>query len=62
MAVASTTSAVVHAVVDGSLPENDCPPVHNDEGEFTEVLLVPVDQLLPFLRGAIQCQVLSTFI
>jgi hypothetical protein len=51
MAVANTTSAVVQAVVDGDLPENDNPPVKNDDGEFTEVVLVPMDNLIPFLHG-----------
>lgn len=49
MAVASTTSAVVQAVVNGDLPENDNPPLQNDSGEFTEVVLAPVDGLIPFL-------------
>jgi hypothetical protein len=51
MAVSSTTSAVVQAVVNGDLPENDNPPLQNDSGEFTEVVLVPVDGLIPFLLG-----------
>lgn len=59
MAVASTTSAVVQAVVNGDLPENDNPPLQNDSGEFTEVVLAPVDGLIPFLLGNDQLFILS---
>ncbi|ELR14875.1 hydrolase, NUDIX family [Acanthamoeba castellanii str. Neff] len=39
------------AVVNGDLPENDNPPLQNDSGEFTEVVLAPVDGLIPQASG-----------
>jgi len=51
MAVSNTTSALAQAVIDGDLPENNNPPTQNDDGEFTEVVLAPVDNIIPFLKG-----------
>jgi len=50
MALANTTCAVVTVTVDGDHPSNNDPKPKNDDGEFTEVLLAPVDGLLDFLH------------
>lgn len=52
-AVSSTTSKTVVIEVDGSLPENQSPQQHLEDGEFVEVLLLPINSILEKLQGTL---------
>jgi 8-oxo-dGTP pyrophosphatase MutT (NUDIX family) len=49
LGASNSCSKIVHVNVDGDDPLNQNPQKHNDEGEFTEVVLVPLNQLFESL-------------
>eukprot|EP01114_Cavostelium_apophysatum_P005095 TRINITY_DN1571_c0_g1_i1.p1 TRINITY_DN1571_c0_g1~~TRINITY_DN1571_c0_g1_i1.p1 ORF type:complete len:213 (+),score=36.43 TRINITY_DN1571_c0_g1_i1:40-639(+) len=46
MAISNTTCKIVTIEIDGDLPENLTPTPALEEGEFAEVILVPMDRIL----------------
>jgi hypothetical protein len=51
LGICNACSKIVHLEVDGDDPVNQNPQKHNDEGEYTEVILVPLNQLYQSLVG-----------
>jgi len=50
MALTTTTSAIVTAVIDGDAEENKNPQTATEADEFIDVLYAPMEGLLPFIE------------
>jgi len=50
MANSNTTSQMISGEIDGNLAENLSPQKELGEGEFTEVILIPMDKIMTILK------------
>jgi len=50
MAISNTTCKIVTVEIDGDLPENQNPKQELEDGEYVEVMTIPMDKILERMK------------